>query len=66
MLLKQNEGELISLLTYLGVIYALCTAAVYVNGQELTTLPPNGDLSTEHIEKLCIEKCPDQVSAFTF
>lgn len=51
---KKTGGELFSQLNYLCVIlvFVLC-GAISMNCHELRP--------TDHIEEICIQKCPDQV-----
>lgn len=76
--LTRNGSELISLLTYLSVIYVICTVfLIHINGEQYDdsinnnnnfytekkeiAVAQDDEISVEHIERLCIEKCLDQV-----
>lgn len=54
-----EKGELFPLLTNFCVIYVFASLALSAQ----PALAGDGRFSTENLAKLCVEKCPDQVSA---
>lgn len=66
-MLALKKGEFTSLQRYSCVIFVysavitICLLNACVQSSTATELEPN--FAPEHIEKSCIEKCPDQVSS---
>lgn len=46
------------------MIYGLLLLIVSSHALDVLEDNDNEIISTDHIEKLCMEKCPDQVSSF--
>lgn len=66
-MLALKKGEFTSLQRYSNVVFVLsvvisvCLLSVCIESSTATQAEPN--FAPEHIEKSCIEKCPDQVSS---